>query len=346
MSVNTIRPLSEVTYNGNSIKVPEENHLNIFMGIGVWSSGDGLSQGLPIDVMQMLLSATIMRSQIIEANPGKSSKVIILLADSMATREGAGIEDVARLIHIYKRSLEPLLELLNIKESSEIILSSELEGQTEYDEVVASVESSHTIQRLKEESPLHYAYVRTQTAITRYMERHRDAGIKVGWIYEESSREVNGRTRAEVLKRWDELKFDRWCEEILEDSSMQYLYTKSGLKQPKHGKNVAVREGCPYTAYEQDNRYILQTESPKDIKDTLSLQKSVKDRWIGVARVCSYLIQERLVDCRLLPDDCIRRNNQIATIYNMLNYWVNFPILASEAVCAVLASGSLRGSYA
>jgi hypothetical protein len=75
MSINTSEILSQglslLTYNGNNIVTPRDNHLNIFMGIGLWSVRDGLSEGLPIDIMQMLLSATIMRSQILEANLGK-----------------------------------------------------------------------------------------------------------------------------------------------------------------------------------------------------------------------------------------------------------------------------------
>ncbi len=120
--------LSLLTYNGNSIITPKDNQLNIYMGIGLWSVRDGLSEGLPIDVMQMLLSATIMRSKIMEANSGNSSKVIVLIADSMAVREGAKKEKVSQLVQIYKKSLEPLLDLLNIKECSKIILSSDLES--------------------------------------------------------------------------------------------------------------------------------------------------------------------------------------------------------------------------
>src|ERR1700733_12668748 len=88
--------LSLLTYNGDNIITPKDNQLNIFMGIGLWSVRDGLSEGLPIDVMQMLLSATMMRSQILEANRGKSSKIIVLIADSMAVREGADKERVSQ----------------------------------------------------------------------------------------------------------------------------------------------------------------------------------------------------------------------------------------------------------
>ena len=130
MNTNAIlsQGLSLLTYNGDNMVTPKDNRLNIFIGIGLWSKKEGLSEGLPIDVMQMLLSATIMRAKIMEANPEKSSKVIILIADSMAVREGADRENISQIIKTYKRSLEPLLDMLNIKESSEIVLSSALEN--------------------------------------------------------------------------------------------------------------------------------------------------------------------------------------------------------------------------
>jgi hypothetical protein len=342
MSINTSEILSQglslLTYNGNNIVTPRDNHLNIFMGIGLWSVRDGLSEGLPIDIMQMLLSATIMRSQILEANLGKISKVIILIADSMAIRAGADKEKVLQLVQIYKRSLEPLLDLLNIKEPSEIILSSELESCSHYQEALESVENSRIAKQLKVEDEDHYAYIRTQTAITRYMNTHGHVGIKVGWICAESSKQLNGRVSAQYLKHWDELKFDGWFEEICKGSTMQYLYAKAGLKQSGKEKSISVSEGCPYTAYSKDQRYIVRTQDKKDIKTTCPIQKKVAAHWKGVAEVCSSLIQARLVHCMLLPEDCIKKSNAVATVYNMLNHWANPPVLSPKIVCEELVS--------
>ncbi len=109
------------------------------------------------------------------------------------------------------------------------------------------------------------------------------------------------------LKHWDELKFDRWCEAICQDSTMQYLYTKAGLKQSGHEKHVSVSEGCPYTAYPRDQRYIVQTQDKKDIKTICPIQKRVATHWKGIAEVCSSLMQAHLVDRTLLPEDCINK---------------------------------------
>ena len=337
MSINTTRILSQglslLTYNRDNIITPKDNQLNIFMGIGLWSVRDGLSEGLPIDVMQMLLSATMMRSQILEANRGKSSKIIVLIADSMAVREGADREKVSQLIEIYKRSLRPLLDLLNLTESSEVILSSELEKCSQYQEALKSVENSRIVKQLRVEDEAHYAYVRTQTAITHYMNKYGHVGIKVGWICAESSKQLTGRVSAQSLKQWDELKFDRWCEEICEGSTMQYVYAKAGLKQSGKEKTVNVSEGCPYTAYSKDQRYIVRIQDKKDIKTICPIQKRVAIHWKGVAEACSSLVQARLVHCMLLPEDCIKKSNAIATVYNMLNHWSNPPMLPSKIVC-------------
>jgi len=342
MSVNTNTILSHglslLTYNGETIATPKDKQLNIFMGLGLWSHKDGLSEGLPVDVMQMLLSATIMRSQIMGANLGKSSKVIILIADSMAVREGskpredsmaAGEEsvkeEVVQIVTIYKKSLEPLLDLLNIKGSSEIILSSELECCSQYQDLLKSVENSGIVKQLKKEN---YDYVCTQTAITRYMNRHRQAGIKVGWINSESASQLKGRVSVQSLKKWDELMFDQWCEVICEEPTMQYLYAKAGLKQSGKGKKMS--ESCPYLAYPKHRRYTIQTQDRKEIK-TICPHKRVVDHWRGVAEVCSSLAQAQLVHPMLLPEEYINERDAIATVHNMLNHWVN-PLAPSGRV--------------
>ncbi len=320
-----------LTYNGNDIQIPQDGRLNLFMGIGLWSVKDGLSKGLPVDIMQMLLTAAIMRLQIKEAHPEKPSKVILLIADSMAVQEGAEKEKVSQLILLYKKSLEPLLELLKLKNDVEILLSSDLANSSDYEASLASVEESPLLTTLRTEDKAHYAYMRTQIAITYYMHKYRQVGIKIGWICTDSSKLLKVHLTPHYLKQWDELKFDRWCEIVCQDSTMQYLYAKAGLKQSGCHKQISVSEGCPYTAYDKDRRYIIQTQNKQEIKTICPLQKRVASHWNGIASLCSRLIQERAVDSRLLPEDCIKKSNAVLTVYNMLNHWANISVLASSA---------------
>lgn len=344
--------LSLLAYNGNDIKTPKDNQLNIYMGIGLWSVKDGLSKGLPIDVMQMLLLAAIMRWQIKEANLKQSSKIIILIADSMAIREGAEREKVSQMTLIYKNSLEPLLDLLKLKEDAEILLSSTLEKTEQYQVILKSVEENSILKRLKNEDEIHYAYIRTQTAITHYMNKCREVGIKVGWISDNSSKQLTKWEQPYSLKSWDELKFDRWYEVICENSKIQCLYSKAGIKQPRTGKNINVREGCPYTACDKDQRYIIQTQKKQDIKTICPLQNRVATHWRGIAELCLSLMDLKIVDSILLPKDCINTTNAKITVSNLLNHWSNvsvpskyISVISNTIVCSELIAVTLDISY-
>lgn len=277
-----------LTYN--TLTPPDKP--NLYMGIGMWSAKEGLSQGLPIDVLQMLLAAKTAKG-----------KLIILLADSMAEQEGAKKEEVAAITALYKKSLAPLLELLQI-EDSEIVLSSELEQEAKYQKTYAELK----LPPLLQEDQLHSQYIQTQTAITQYMHLYRDVGVKVGWIYESSKNLFH--YHPESLPNWDELKFDKWHKIICPDSTLQYLYAKAGLKL----RNIAdsVCEGCPYTAYENDHRLIIQTEQEKKIE---KIAPKVAAHWKNALDVCR--------DLKLVPESCIARNNERRTAFNCLNYLMN-----------------------
>lgn len=322
--------LSQLTYNGDLIQIPQREKLNLYMGIGLWSVTDRLSIGLPIDVLQMLLSAAVLRSKILEANLQGLSKVIILIADSMAVSEGAEKKEVSQIVSIYRRCLEPLLDALKIKEDSQVILSSDLEGVSEYQEILLSLEQTPVLQTLKEDQE-HYRYIHTQTAITRYMHLHQNVGVKVGWICNDSSQQLHHSIEHELLKKWDELKFDRICKAVCSDSRIQYLYAKAGLKQPKTPTGqVNIIEGCPYTAYDIHNRYLLKVE--RDLNVIPKPQKKVVNHWKPIVNVCAILKANGIVKDTLLPGSCIHKTNDVATVHLSLNYWVNMPTINNETI--------------
>lgn len=153
----------------------------------------------------------------------------------------------------------------------------------------------------------HHAYARTQTAITSYMHKHRGVGIKVGWAL-----------KKQCPESWDELKFDRLCSSACPEIGMQYLYAKAGLK---HLEDSNLKEGCPYTAFPQDRRYIVQLAQHKPLESICPLSKGEAARWKGIAEVCSRLIEAGLASQDLLPKNCINKNNAVKTVYKMLNHW-------------------------
>ncbi|PJD94897.1 MAG: hypothetical protein CK425_10055 [Parachlamydia sp.] len=322
--------LSQLTYNGEHIQIPQREKLNLYMGIGLWSVTNRLSIGLPIDVLQMLLSAAVLRSKMLEANPQGISKVIILIADSMAVDEGAEKKEVSRIVSIYRRCLEPLLDALKLTENSQVILSSDLARLAEYQEILLSLEQTPVLQTLKEDQE-HYRYIHTQTAITRYMHLHQNVGVKVGWICNDSSQQLDHSIEHELLKNWDELKFDRIGKAVCSDSRIQYLYAKAGLKQPKTSTGqVNIMEGCPYTAYDMHNRYLFKVE--RDRNTILKPLRKVVNHWRPIVKVCVLLKANGIVKDTLLPGSCIHKTNDVATVQLSLNYWTNLPTINNETI--------------
>lgn len=299
-----------------NIAIPD-NKLNIFVGIGLWSKVHKLSIGLPVDVIKMLLTAAVLRAKMMDADPGKRSTVILLIADSMAIHEGAaeeGIKErVAKITEVYKRGLRSLLHQLNLGDSSLIILSSELERSKHYQTALKYVTDSPVVQTLQTEDPEHCAYIRTQTAITRYMHQYGHAGIKVGWIFSKALRE---QLSSKAL--WDELKFDELCKIICPDLKMQYLYARAGLKKLKSGKQVKFEESCPYTAFSGYLRSLVLSNAKIE-----KIGSQVGRHWQGVAEYCLRLKQANIVSSTLIEDDRIHPSNQVATVYNLLNHWAN-----------------------
>ena len=112
-----------------------------------------------------------------------------------------------------------------------------------------------------------------------------------------------------------------------EDSTIQYLYAKAGLRQSGLQKQISVSEACPYTAFPKDQRYIIQTQGKKDINTICPVSKRVGAQWRDVAEICSRLMQSNIVDPMLLPENCIKKSNVLTTVYNMLNHWSNSPML-------------------
>lgn len=330
MNINNAGSLAQslacLAYNGRSLEVPKDKKLNIYMGIGLWSARDGLSNNLPVDIMQMLLSAAVLKSQIREANPEKPSKIILLIADSMAIREGADRHKVAQIVAVYQRAIAHLLSLLNLHECTEIILSSDLEAMDKFRQTHQLIESSDVIKSYPDE--ISRNYVCTQTAITHYFHTHRDVGVKVGWIMQSSSQKLKDPVIDELP--WDELKFDRLHQMICRTSTIQCLYAKAGLKQKRTGQEIQMLEGCPYTAYEKDFRMVVHLEQKKEsmeaslpMKSLQAVKRRIAKQWKGVAEVCSALKTMQLVSDGLFPASCVVKNNDVLTICRILDHWSN-----------------------
>lgn len=338
MDINKFLDL--VTYNSKNIIIPKDDKLSIYFGIGMWSKTHQLSKGLPVDVMSMLIAATSMNLKIRKENPNKSPKVIVFLADSLAKREGAEQEELIRVTKIYKKNIEFLLNLLNMREHSEIMLASDLERTEEYQKSVKFIESSEVEDPLKNDAD-HYKYVKAETEVSHCLSEYHDVGIKVGWIYQKSIQQLNDPLSQPSKQIWDELIFDKFYQKSCQGSPLQFLYAKAGIKHQKSKKRIRVSEICPYTAYAGDFQYVLQRKNRVDINEICPLQQKVVEHWEGTAEVCSDLIKANVFKPDLLPASCLNHLPNV-TVSNMLNHWSNVQVpvhqldggqrVASEAI--------------
>jgi hypothetical protein len=251
----------------------------------------------------------------------KSSKIIVLIADSMAIKEGADKMKVKQMTSIYQQCLEPLLTLLNIKECTQIILSSQLEEDSHYQETLKEVSKTKALQEHTEDRE-HYDYICTQSVITHAMSLYQDVGIKVGWINKVSAKELK-HPRLDRLIGWDELKFDTICK--ASGCAMQYLYAKAGLKMiVTSSKNIGIKEGCPYTAYADHHRYVMKHEASKSVVIAKPLS-AIARHWIPVVQACLKLKTIDALNTAILPK-AMHATNNIVAVQQCLSYWTNLPV--------------------
>lgn len=321
---NLTRQLSCMSLNAEQANPPcEYNH--IFLGIGLWSAIEHLTTGLPVDVMPMLLSATLQRAKILCQKPETESKLIILIADSMAVAEGAAVEEVALRVEQYQQALLSLLELLNMLPHTEIILSSQLIEDSNYQEMLKEIEAHEVSTQLQIHDALHYRYIVTQVTITEYLHRYAQVGTKVGWIDKKSTPSLLTSNSAEGIPNWNELKFDLYYKKMFPESQMVFLYTQAGIKFKSQGRDAVIEEACPYTAFPSWKRYLVLAEQPTQrVKEVFPVNKGVARKWKDVITACENLkgTCPGLLP-NVLPEDYVHAQNDVVNTEKVLDYWVN-----------------------
>lgn len=306
------RLLSLTTYNHQDINV-SRTLCNIKVGLGMWSRRYGLSEGLPIDVIQMLLSAAAMRHKIIMANPGRDSKIYILIADSLAFEEGANPNKLNIVQNAYIDAINKILRLLKIDKHTEIILSSTLVHKVEFQQLVQELRT-HTLFDKEVADGDHFHYMLQQTALTQFFHTHYQVGVKLGWIYK--STRVLLKTFAPASK-WDEYFFDYTHRTIFGNvNTLQYLYAKAGIKQTNEGQ---AEETVPYIGFKKDYRLFL-TEPVTRIS---KIPKMVVTHWTGIANACKAMADVGLFGKELIPESIFHPRNNVATILNFINHLQN-----------------------
>jgi hypothetical protein len=273
--------LHAVTYNAAEEIIPSGHKQNMFMGAGLWSNRHGLSEGLPLDILHMLIPIRILQELVFLKNPErKLPKVYILIADSMALREigKKGVEEQDELFRklgeikfIYARSIGFLITALRL--NAEILYLSEIEATPVYERISKEVSELSCLETV---SPENFLYVQGQLASTKVMYEEFDAGLKIGWSKIPEKR---------ILEDWDEPKFDQLskiaCPEI------SYIYTKAGL-------NGLGSEAPPYTAFgSSGKRCVLHLRQGLDMKFP---KIKADSRWALIRSFCKTLFELELTE--------------------------------------------------
>ncbi|MBM3193981.1 MAG: hypothetical protein FJZ59_07110 [Chlamydiae bacterium] len=246
---------------------------NIFMGVGLWSNKHGLSIGLPMDILHMLIPIRILQEVAILKHPeGVAPKLYVLIADSMAfceieKKEMSEKVDLFRKLEeiksLYMRAIKFLLRALKI--DGEVYFLSKLETSSRFEEISKEVSE---LPFLSELSPENVSYVKGQLVSSRFMHEEFDVGIKIGWSKIPEKRSPHD---------WDEPRFDAFSK--IACRGLSYIYTKAGL-------NGLGGEAPPYTAFgSKGKRCVLQLEEGIQ----LEFPKTKDERWEKIKHVCRFL---------------------------------------------------------
>lgn len=320
--VTLLKLLSELAYPIASMTpkfdIPTGKKLNMYMGVGFWSHDNGLSCGLPVDIIRMILIAFISRHLIQLENPGQNCCLIVLLADAMAEKDGANKDELALKIQEYTEDLKKLLHLLNMENYTKILLASEVMKSESYLTTQIALQGEAVMKELENDKD-HYHYIVSELALTQYFYENHNVGLKIGWIYEaEGKADQSGDGN---IKGWDELKFDTWHARVY-PKTVKYLYSKAGLKQKMIGNRADITEACPYLAFPENHRLLLRPDQEFKMK----MYEKITKRWAEVYQVCLELYEKEMVDAIFFPPECVKENNIKASVQNLLKYWMNIQI--------------------
>lgn len=225
----------------------ESKEINIFMGIGFISGRDGLSQGLPIDILNMIIVADQVRLKLL---PVKST-IHLLIADHMAyqhlNREELFLaKNVAKC---YQDHMVALLRSLDLLDKVNIHLSSQVIEDERFQAILKVLREQDIGGLPKSEDNLalniltcqngytesHRFYFVNQTALGKFFKEVYQCQIKLGWS-KGSAHKVISRS-----EHYDEPHFDRFYRQIY-GHDLSFIYVDSGHNLANDASEV------PYSA--------------------------------------------------------------------------------------------------
>lgn len=240
----------------------ENKIINVFIGTGLWSNKYELTVGLPIDILNMIITAQLLRRQI-EKNIGNKSGLIILIADHLAIESGADINEVNNRVEQNLIILNCILKKLGINEFK-IVLSSAVVKEPEYQEIYKSLINNFHIKQLENKNR---NYAITQTAIGRYMQIFCMALIKISWAHKFQKKS----------DKFDELWFDQIYINIFGPGQVNFIYTKAGIAfQKENGGTRVPYTHTPIKDKEKDMRVLFYDPKNKMVINAVDMKKMTK----------------------------------------------------------------------
>jgi len=165
----------------------------VFFGVGIGTSR-GISQGVPFDVMGMILEAEGIKRR-------NNSEVTVLVADEHAKVNGFSLVQIEEVSGETKALIENITNSMGFADWN-FVLGSEIMRDGQYREIFSNL------------SDIDNSYIRKQLTDVQWFNQERGVGVKLGWRSLECAR--------------DEGFFDRKFQEFFPDSNMEFVYTEAG----------------------------------------------------------------------------------------------------------------------
>ncbi|MGD9591016.1 MAG: hypothetical protein AB7V32_00680 [Candidatus Berkiella sp.] len=230
---------------------PQKPH--VMMGFGFVSGTDGLSVGLPLDALTMVLNGLKVAQAL-----GPQSKVVIIVADQQALScEHLSCADKAKVVAMgnkYVKKLNYLIDNLKARDKITILRSSEITSEPKYQGLLLAVQrrqqttkepstdTQEIITQSNRYTGSHLQYFTEQTVLVQYLYDVLNCGLKLGWTRYTKAGDIRKSTSM------CEAHFDRFYLDLFSDdnSKLSFVYSVPGYNLKKD----AAQNGrvIPYTA--------------------------------------------------------------------------------------------------
>lgn len=250
--------------------VKDASEVNLFMGIGFISCKDGLSKGLPLDCLNMILTAKKIREKLRAC--GKKSIIYLLLADHMAydTLTSSDILECAlRISEDYQQKLSAIVQNLDMNDYLQIYLSSNLNKEPVYQQMLKTISQmtceDKEVVEIRAGGKKHQYYFEQQTAQVEYFRTIHQCKIKISWTRQRKTRDIK------ISNSYDESHFDRIYEKFFPENDLSVVFVDSG-----YSINDDNRKVIPYCAASQEDRILFDSSvNHKSVRVDTLLGKNI-----------------------------------------------------------------------